>query len=212
MKKLATLLSFVPVMAFAQTTHQVEVGGTLSNPNNLPYYDEDTITIALGDIVEWTNVGGTHNVYGNLDLFPANPAGFSSGLPAQAPWTFTHTFTVPGLYRYHCTEEFQGQNHSATQFGLILVLDPNGVEPVEATYKAIVLYPNPATDKLMLGLNGCTGVTSVDIVNGAGTLVRTAAVQDNRVNMIDLNGLPAGQYYAKMLRFGRLVLKPFLKS
>lgn len=212
MKKLATLLSLVPVMALAQTTHEVEVGGTLSNPNNLPYYDPMDITINVGDIVEWTNVGGTHNVYGQLDLFPDNPAGFGNGMAQQAPWTFSHTFTVPGVYDYHCTEEFQGNLHSTTQFGTITVLDPNSVTPVVGTTKAITLYPNPANDVLMVGLTGCTGITSIDILTVDGKLLRTAAVQDNRVNQVDLAGLPAGQYYVMMDRGRRTVLKPFVKS
>ena len=210
--KLLTLLAMAPLAVAAQTTHTVEVGGSLLDPNNLPYYDQQFITINIGDIVQWNCVSGSHNVYAELDMFVDNPDGFSnSGVTVNSPWTFSHTFTAVGFWQYHCTGAFQGQTHAATQFGNITVLDPNGVAPV-ATNKAISLYPVPADDIVMLSLKGCTGVVSVDILGADGRYVRTQAVQDNRVNTVNLVGLPSGQYYLVMDRGRRTVIKPFVKQ
>lgn len=213
MMKFITLLALAPLAVSAQTTHQVEVGGSLLDPNNLPYYDPQTLTINIGDIVQWTcpSGGGSHNVYAQLDMFPDNPDGFSnSNVTVNAPWTYSHTFTAAGVWDYHCTGEFQGQFHATTQFGTITVVDPNGVQTV-ASNRSISVYPVPADDKLMLSLKGCTGVVSVDIHSADGRFVRTQAVQDNRVNTVDLAGMTAGQYYLVMDRSRRTVIKPFVK-
>ncbi len=127
MRTTSTLLSLLPLALFAQTTWNVEAGGSLSDPNNLPYYDPMELVINVGDIVTWTNVQGSHNVNGQLNLFPNNPQGFGSGQPAGAPWVYSHTFTLPGEYLYHCTVTFQGQAHSTTQHGMITVVQPQSV-------------------------------------------------------------------------------------
>ncbi|MEO8589957.1 MAG: T9SS type A sorting domain-containing protein [Flavobacteriales bacterium] len=210
MKKIITLFAFAPIALAAQTTFQVEVGGSLTTPSNLPYYAPQFITINVGDIVEWHNVSGEHQIYAGTDVFPDNPEGFTSGDPTSTHFTYTHTFTLAGVYDYHCDNSFQGQNHSTTQFGTITVLNPNGVRDV-ASSKAISLYPVPANDVLVLSLKGCTGVVSVDILSPTGSLVRTLPVQDNRSNDLDLSGLPAGQYYLRMDRLHRTAIKPFVK-
>lgn len=208
MKKILTLLAFAPLTLLAQTTHEVEVGGSLSG-GNLPYYAPQHITIDVGDIVHWTNVSGEHQVDGSLGTFPDNPEGFSNGQPEQ-DWEFSYTFDTPGVYDYHCDNSFNGQNHSTTQFGTITVIDPSGVATV-ATNNAISLHPIPADEMVVLSLKGCTGVVSVDILTSSGSLVRTQAVVDNSPNNISLVGLPAGQYYVRMDRMNRRVIKPFVK-
>ncbi|MFZ1686380.1 MAG: plastocyanin/azurin family copper-binding protein [Flavobacteriales bacterium] len=214
MMKLFTLIAVAPLAVAAQTTFPVSVGGSLLDPNNPPFYSPQFLTINVGDIVQWNcpNGGGSHNVYAELDMFPDNPDGFSSsGITQNAPWTYSHTFTAAGVWDFHCTGEFQGQFHSTTQFGTITVVDPNGVATV-GTSRSISLFPVPANDKLMLSLKGCTGVTSVDIMAADGRYVRTQAVQDNRVNTVNLDGLTAGQYYLLMDRSRRTIIKPFVKQ
>lgn len=210
MKKIFTLFAFAPLAALAQTTFPVEVGGSLTTPNNLPYYAPQFLTINVGDIVQWHNISGEHQVYAGTDVFPDNPEGFTSGDPTSTHFFFSHTFTIPGVYDYHCDNSWQGQNHSTTQFGTITVVDPNGVRDVNAP-KAIMLYPVPANDVLVLALKGCTGVVSVDILNATGSLVRSQAVRDNTPNNLDLAGLPPGQYYVRMARMQRTIIKPFVK-
>lgn len=65
-------------------------------------YDPADITINVGETVEWTNVQGRHNVNGSLAAYPNNPEGLDNGPAALPPWTFRHTFTIPGLYNYQC--------------------------------------------------------------------------------------------------------------
>ena len=60
------------------------------------------ITIAVGDMVTWTNIGGTHNVNGTQTAYPDNPESFGSGSAANAPWAYSFVFNTPGVYDYHC--------------------------------------------------------------------------------------------------------------
>ena len=60
------------------------------------------ITIDVGDMVEWRNTGGFHNVNGSLAAYPDNPEGFDNGGPSTDAWTYRFTFTKAGVYNYHC--------------------------------------------------------------------------------------------------------------
>lgn len=101
----------------AQVTYPVTVSNFQFSPSNL--------VINQGDIVQWNNVSGVHNINGSIATFPSNPQGFMSGAAANAPWTFNHTFTVLGSYNYHCDP------HAGIMAGTITV---NGALPVELKY------------------------------------------------------------------------------
>ena len=86
-------LLFLSTNMFAQD-HTVTLQG-------LEFIPRD-IVIRAGETVEWDNVMGTHNVNGSMTTYPDNPEGFFSGSAADAPWTFSHTFTQTGFYNYQC--------------------------------------------------------------------------------------------------------------
>ncbi len=65
-------------------------------------YGPDRITVVLGvnNTVVWTNNDqATHTV--TSTSVPSGASSFDSGFLAQGV-TFTYTFTVPGVYQYHC--------------------------------------------------------------------------------------------------------------
>jgi plastocyanin len=73
-------------------------------------FDPDTVTIAAGDTVKWTNTGFvTHSVTFDPSMaakaadvvLPAGVAPFDSG-NIEEDGTFSHTFTVKGNYKYIC--------------------------------------------------------------------------------------------------------------
>ncbi len=79
------------------TTHVVKVGQT-----NLPF-DPELLVINVGDTVKWEWVAGTHSVVSGPNTFPPTCQAdgvFDSGV--QSSGTFSHTFTAPGDYGYHC--------------------------------------------------------------------------------------------------------------
>ena len=75
-------------------------------------FTPEAVIIAVGDTVQWDNAGGFHNVV-------ADANGFTSGPPANAPWTYSETFTSPGTYRYYC--EIHGDPGGVGMSGVITV-------------------------------------------------------------------------------------------
>jgi plastocyanin len=76
----------------AQATHNVNVTNDVFTPK--------LITIVAGDEVTWTNSEGFHNVNGSTGTYPDNPESF--GNSTGTGWTYSHTFTIPGVYNYQC--------------------------------------------------------------------------------------------------------------
>jgi plastocyanin len=128
LKFMKHFLHFLLMMAFsltasAQAIYNVTVTNFSFTPPNL--------VINQGDIVQWDNVGGFHNVDGSLGSFPGNPEGFTSGAPAGPPWSFSKTFTMTGNYGYLCVV------HGAGMSGSITV---NGALPIELKYITATVY------------------------------------------------------------------------
>ena len=71
------LISFIAITSFAQTSHMVLVGG------NSDVFTPATLTINSGDTVNFHNIGGYHNVNGNLTTYPSNPVPFEG--PSSVP-------------------------------------------------------------------------------------------------------------------------------
>ncbi len=58
------------------------------------FFSPTPIRIRAGDTITWTWSGGTHSTSGGE---------WDSGVHA-GPYTFSHTFTEPGTFPYHCSE------------------------------------------------------------------------------------------------------------
>lgn len=208
MKHFVTLLSFLPLAAFAQVTVDVEAGGSNGPGSTVdPYYEPMNITIEAGDAVHWVGVSGSHNVYGGLDDFPENPEGFSSGDPTQ-DLDYTRIFNVPGLYNYHCTQ----QGHSETQHGSILVLaGGQNVEEVEGL-GVFTMFPVPAEGDLTVELQG-SGLARVDVLGVDGRLFRSVPVSNTQRTVVDLDGLATGRYLLRLIdNKGQSLARPFIKG
>ena len=208
MRRILTLLSFTPFVLFAQTTWQVDVGGSTLPGQTDPFYAPQDLVIQLGDIVEWDESSGTHNIDGRVQTFPNNPETFYSGTPQNTTWPFSHTFLVPGFYEYHCNQ----QGHSLTQFGTITVIDPSGVQNYERPNN-IVLFPIPADDVLMVALNGCTGVVRGEVVDLKGQVLLSQRLMDARTNPMDVSSLAPGQYCLLVYGgSGKPLMRKFVKG
>src|SRR5262245_33958081 len=90
---LALLLGISSSNASATTfTVTVGDGGFIFKP--------DSLTIQVGDVVEWTWSAGGHSATSGT---PGLPSGFwDSGVLNQGA-TFSHTFTSVGSFPYYCT-------------------------------------------------------------------------------------------------------------
>jgi plastocyanin len=85
-----------PLASGAATTVQVAASGSGTEPK---VFTQATVTIQVGDTVQWTNASGFHNVHFDDGAFtqPATPQ-----LPANWPATVQRTFDAPGTYTYVC--------------------------------------------------------------------------------------------------------------
>src|SRR5690606_1275239 len=164
------------------------------------------LTIAVGDQVQWTGVSGTHNVNGSLNEFPDNPEGFFSGEPATA-MSFSFTFTIPGVYQYHCDQD----GHAATQHGTITVLDPNSVQE-HAASDAIILFPVPTDDLLVVQL-GNMRIALAEVIGMDGRVMKSMKVNGRDRIEIGTAKLAAGQYQLRLTDpDGRALIRPFRKD
>ncbi len=89
------------------TTEVVTVLANATSPNSYPVEARSNVFIPQdvyvfqGDIVEWTNYDGWHNVNADTAIFTDNPEGFGNAVDAPG-WVFSHQFNIPGKYDYQC--------------------------------------------------------------------------------------------------------------
>lgn len=137
MKKTYSLLTAILLFAAGLTAqdHFVTASGFSFTPQNL--------TINLGETVQWDNSSGIHNVNGSQATYPGNPEGFFSGSPANAPWSFSHTFNTPGVYNYQCD-----QHVGLGMTGTITVMGGGGASDLVLT----AVFDGPLTGGLPKGI------------------------------------------------------------
>jgi uncharacterized surface protein with fasciclin (FAS1) repeats len=116
MKKILTFLSaiFLTTLSFA-TTYTINSGSY--------YYTPSSLSVNIGDTVEWINDGGLHNVNGDINSITNmsfnNPQTFySAPVNVVGATLYTHVFTIPGTYNYDCSV---GQHAAQGMIGTIVV-------------------------------------------------------------------------------------------
>ena len=105
--------AMVCVLAVTAASPALAATSSVSATSNFRF-SPATVTVHVGDTVVWSNPTGTaHTV-------TANSGTFNSGNlnPGQS---FSHTFTTPGTYAYHCTYHV-----SLGMVGTIVVLGGSG--------------------------------------------------------------------------------------
>ena len=108
------------VSAQAKTVH-VQVG-----PNNALIFSPASVTINVGDTVEWDWVGNNHTVTSGgccsfNGLFDLGTKGTSPPTGQNAGFAASHTFAQPGSFPYFC--RVHGSNFGMT--GSVTVLTPD---------------------------------------------------------------------------------------
>lgn len=200
---LAILLSTISL--HAQTIHDIEAGGGgTGNPD--PYYAPQFITIEVGDMVRWTNSGGTHNVDGTTSTFPDNPEGFTNGDPSSSLWVFEHTFTIAGEYDFECA----AFDHNEIQFGIITVTSSTvGIE--DYADLEVDIYPNPTSNYLnvfskenILKAN----ILSVDLKQALSIPVLGS---EKEIHM-NIDALSPGSYFLQVTTGSGTAIRRFLKN
>lgn len=149
--------------------------GVFVDPNTIVVKDFSftpaELTIKEGETVTWSFEEGNHNVNGKQSAFPGNPDSFYSGAPADAPFTYAFTFTVPGDYDYQCDP------HATLMKGKIHVLPKTPtfsypvrtigeVNKVDAQGVADSLGKRCEVKGIVYGVNMRAGGLSTTIIDG----------------------------------------------
>lgn len=188
MKKVFILLAFLSfALHVKSTTHTVHVwdGYFQFLPN--------TITIDLGDTIQWLPLPGTgapmmvHTI--TSDTIPAGAAGFDYTWQSPADTFFRYVPTVAGIYEYVCTP-----HESYNMVGTFTVVDPSVFVAESATLQPIQIFPNPAKSKIHLnGLNARSQSYTIHSLTGqrvdSGTIL----------NEVDVSHLVRGTYIIELL-------------
>jgi len=99
-KQLLYIMFSLFTISISQVTHTINAGSY--------YFDPSEITINQGDIIEWINDGGFHDVNGEINSITDepfnNPETFNSPSTNIAGSTiYMHEFNIPGTYNYDCS-------------------------------------------------------------------------------------------------------------
>lgn len=135
------------------TTHQVNLGGPNGNT-----FNPSTITIFAGDTVQWSNLGGFHNVNGNTGVFPGNPASFGNSTSSSA-WNYSFVFTSPGTYNYQCDP-----HAGLGMTGTVTVLPAPAVSTVNFTTSSQSVSEGVGTVRISLSISPTTSSADTIIV------------------------------------------------
>ena len=148
MKKITTLiLSLLTILTVNATNHYIEASNYSYSPSSL--------TISQGDTVTWINIGGTHDVNGDINSLTGssfnNPVSFYIS-PVNAPDTIgSYVFSVAGSYDYDCSIG----NHAAN--GMVGSIN-------------VVALPNSVYDIISGSSDHTTLKTAIDATGLDGTL------------------------------------------
>jgi plastocyanin len=136
-------------------THTVTVGPDTA-------FHPQTLTIAVGDTVVWTNAGGTHDLR-------ADDNSFSRGVSGAA-WTFSHTFNAAGTTGYHCTVH---GGPGVGMFGSVTVQGSGGGDQAGTLRFSLGSYSvgegGGSTNIVVQRINGDDGAVSVQYSATGGT-------------------------------------------
>ncbi|MDB5282363.1 MAG: hypothetical protein JWO06_1438, partial [Bacteroidota bacterium] len=105
------------------------------------------------------------------------------------------------------------QRNSITSFSPFAVFEKrnNITTAIEANVNDVFLvYPNPASDNLIIKNTADTRGVNVDIINVTGQVMGRYTLTDLTTN-VSLTGLTAGDYFVKIYNNNMSVVKPFIK-
>ena len=173
-----TLTLFATVLPFLLSAQSISTVGFTFSPALLTVQAGTDITVTIGGQHTMTEVSeATWNANGNT-----SNGGFNFG-----PGTNTLNLTIPGTYYYVCSP-----HANMGMKGRIVVESSTGL--AEQTFdRSFTLYPNPASDELVLSTTLAPGAELV-LIDMQGREVLHWTVQGN--DRINITQLSAGSYTA----------------
>jgi plastocyanin len=169
---------FISSFLFAQTKVTVVVANGSFTPAS--------VTIDVGDTVEFDNQAGFHWVDGRQSTYASNPVSFDNQAQSGSGWTYLQVFNTAGAYDYRCGI------HTTTMFGTITVQLPTGINE-DTAENTVDFYPNPASKELTFSEYKL--VKSVTIYSITGMQVLFSELPNNK---LDVSTLKVGTYFVKI--------------
>ena len=138
-KLLATLAFLTVLIAVSATPVIANDHATLDVDVFNFGFGSSSVTINVGDEIQWMNISGFHNVSStDGTTFRCGSGGCDqtggNGAPGNAPWTASFTFDTPGVYDYVC------DIHSSMA-GTITVIPTTAVTLLQASVPMHTLTP-----------------------------------------------------------------------
>jgi plastocyanin len=173
-----TLTLVATVLPFLLSAQSISTVGFTFSPALLTVQAGTDITVTIGGQHTMTEVSeATWNANGNT-----SNGGFNFG-----PGTNTLNLTIPGTYYYVCSP-----HANMGMKGRIVVESSTGLE--EQTFdRSFTLYPNPASDELVLSTTLAPGAELVLIDMQGREALRWTVQGNDRINITHLS---AGSYTA----------------
>lgn len=200
MRTLFMLIFSFSVLSYAQaqTFHTVNSGNF--------YYTPSSITINVGDTIQWINDGGLHNVNTAINSITGanfnNPESFVSS-PTDDDILFTKVFTIEGTYEYDCSVG----SHAANGMVGIVIVNPatNTSQPEKVnTLNSFQTFYLPESNNLQVefNLSKAADNTIINMYSFSGQVVlnqRINAVSGDNSHLIDINSnIPSGVYFVSL--------------
>jgi plastocyanin len=156
------------------------------------YYTPNTLTVAIGDTVEWQGDFSIHPL-----VWDVIPAGAKPDMEGSLATSLFYVVKVGGTYSYYCTAHGgpggQGMSGSFS----------TGESDVKASHQAKTdlfhIMPNPATRMTMIGFSlaqACTTVITISSSDGKiiAVPVNTYLPEGNQMVDFDASRLASGVY------------------
>jgi plastocyanin len=181
MKKLyALLFALIGFTAANATIHTVTVASNSFTPSSF--------TAMVGDTVRWVWSSGTHTT--TSTSVPTGATTWNANMTSTST-TFQYVIPAAGTYNYECTIH-SGMTGSFTASGVGIV--KNGGT------SALVLFPNPAKDKLTITHNTVDAIQVFDMV---GSIVMKQSVEATETKtVVEIGTLPSGVYFVNTMKDG----------
>jgi plastocyanin len=159
--------------------------------NAVNRFSPTNVTISVNDSVIWTWQSNGHSTTSGTNGAPGDDNGVPSGSWDSGiqilPFSFTNTFTAPGVYSYYCTV-----HHNTGMTGEVFVVS-SSLPPTLAITQPLngEVFAAPANITIQAGVtNGSATVTNVQFLEGTTVLANVTAAPFSTT----ANGLAAGNY------------------
>lgn len=155
------------------------------------------------------------------DLVVRSMLGGSTGTPGIIPaspivntdYTKSYNYTIPTAWNLNKLVliglVFEKNGGTANVLNAVKYsYDNSGIEPVLTSSDILIMYPNPASDKLNVLL---PENSELEIYSNEGQLLKSFVIKENNTS-IDISGFAKGMYFMKVKTDKGIVIKKFIKE